>query len=164
MVFVSLNVLRVLRTAPPLCPLKQPRPICHEHPAQHPPQNAVPPIMRRVIHPKQLQPSHSPSPDLVIGQATVQRNHQLSVRSLALQLILRDLKRVLQQLLLLLDVAGLETGSDGSARVSAGVHHVPAIVVLSLVEQGLDARLHETPRACVEGLFLTPDDGLRVGV
>jgi hypothetical protein len=94
----------------------------------------------------------------------VQPHYQLYARSLALQFVLRHLERVLEQLLLLFDVARLQTGSDGGARISACVHHVSAVVVFSLVEKSLDARLHETPCACIEWFLLTPDNGLGVGV
>lgn len=39
-----------------------------------------------------------------------------------------------------------------------------AVVVLRLIEQGLDSRLSEAPGTGVEGLLLTPDDVLGVGV
>lgn len=58
----------------------------------------------------------------------------------------------------------LETGSHRRAGVAAGVHDVLAVVVLSVVEQGLNARLSEAPSTGVERLLLGPDDGLGVGV
>ena len=61
-------------------------------------------------------------------------------------------------------MAGLQTSSDGGARVAAGVHDVPAVVVLGLVEQRLDTRLCEAPCTSVERLLLAPDDLLCVGV
>lgn len=58
----------------------------------------------------------------------------------------------------------LQASGDGRAGVAAGVHDVFAVVVLGLVEQGLDARLHEAPGTGVERLLLCPNDGLGVGV
>lgn len=61
-------------------------------------------------------------------------------------------------------MAGLETSGNGRARVAAGVHDVPAVVVLGLVEKCLDTRLCEAPCTSVERLFLAPDNLLCVGV
>ena len=83
---------------------------------------------------------------------------------LSLELVLLDGESHLQELLLLLLVHALQTTSDGGARVTASVHDVLAVVVLGLVEQGLNARLRETPGTSVERLLLAPDDGLGVGV
>lgn len=58
----------------------------------------------------------------------------------------------------------LETRSHRRAGVAAGVHDVLAVVVLGVVEQGLNARLSEAPGTGVERLLLGPDDGLGVGV
>lgn len=58
----------------------------------------------------------------------------------------------------------LETGSHRRAGVAAGVHDVLTVVVVSVVEQGLNARLSEAPGTSVERLLLSPDDGLGVGV
>jgi hypothetical protein len=41
---------------------------------------------------------------------------------------------------------------------------VLTVVVVSVVEQGLNARLSEAPGTSVERLLLSPDDGLGVGV
>lgn len=59
---------------------------------------------------------------------------------------------------------GLETRGDGRAGATAGVHDMFPVVVLGVVQQGLDTRLGEAPCAGVEGLLLAPDDGLSVGV
>jgi hypothetical protein len=61
-------------------------------------------------------------------------------------------------------VGSLETSGGRGAGVAAGVHDVLAVVVLCLVEEGLDAGLGVAPGAGVEGLLLGPDDGLGVGV
>ena len=61
-------------------------------------------------------------------------------------------------------MGGLEARSDGGRGVPAGVHDVLAVVVLRLVEERLNTRLGETPCARVERLFLSPNDGLGVGV
>lgn len=37
-------------------------------------------------------------------------------------------------------------------------------MMLSMIQQGLNSRLHEAPRARVQRLLLTPDDSLGVGV
>lgn len=61
-------------------------------------------------------------------------------------------------------MAGLETSGNRGTRITTGIHDVLAVVVLSLVEQCLDARLGEGPCTGVKRLFLTPDDGLGIGV
>ena len=61
-------------------------------------------------------------------------------------------------------MARLQSGSHACTWVTAGVHDVFAVVVLGLVEQGLQARLGERPSTGVKRLFLAPDDGLGVGV
>ena len=81
---------------------------------------------------------------------------------LALELLLSDAESILQQLLLLLDVAGLQAGSDGCRWVASSVHDVLAVVVLSLVQDGLDTWLGEGPGTGVKWLLLGPDDGLGV--
>lgn len=86
------------------------------------------------------------------------------MRLLALELVLLDVEGILQQLLLLLGVNVLETRGDGGAGVAAGVHDVLAVVVLSVVQQSLETGLGEGPGTGVEGLLLSPDDRLRVGV
>lgn len=85
-------------------------------------------------------------------------------RLLALQLVLLDCVGSLQQILLLLHVRALQTRRHRRARVAACVQDVPAVVVLGLIEQGLDPGLREAPSASVEWLFLAPDDVLRVRV
>ena len=87
-----------------------------------------------------------------------------SIKLLSLQLVLPHGKGHIEQVLLLLDVGALLTGRDTGAGVATGVHDVLAVVVLGLVEQGLETRLGEGPRTGVEGLLLGPDDGLGVGV
>lgn len=83
---------------------------------------------------------------------------------LALQLVLLDRICHLQQVLLLLHVRALQTSGHTGAGVTAGIHHVSAVVVLSLVEKGLNAWLGEAPGPSVERLFLTPNNVLGVGV
>lgn len=58
----------------------------------------------------------------------------------------------------------LEARRDTGTRVPAGVHDVLARVMLRIVQQRLDTRLHETPGARVERLLLRPHHGLGVGV
>lgn len=87
-----------------------------------------------------------------------------SILLLALELVLLDSKGLLEQVLLFLAVDVFQTSSNGRARATASVHDVFAVVVLGLVEQSLNAGLHEAPGTGVERLLLGPDDGLRVGV
>lgn len=83
---------------------------------------------------------------------------------LALELILFNSESHLKKLLLLLGVNLLETGGDRGAGVSASVHDVLASVVLSVVEQSLNAGLGEAPSTGVKRLLLAPDNCLGVGV
>lgn len=83
---------------------------------------------------------------------------------LSLELILLDGEGHLKQLLLLLGVCRLETGSNGRAWATAGVHDVLPVVVRGLVQQGLNSGLGEAPGAGIERFLLAPDDGLGVGV
>ena len=82
----------------------------------------------------------------------------------ALELVLGYAERNLQQLLLLLCMARLQTRGYTSAWVSAGVHNMLTVVVLSVVQQGLNSWLNERPGTSVKGLLLTPNDGLGIGV
>lgn len=83
---------------------------------------------------------------------------------LALELVLLHSESHLEELLLLLGVRRLETSGHRRAGVAASVHDMLAVVVLSVVEQGLNTRLGEAPGTSVERLLLGPDDGLGVGV
>jgi hypothetical protein len=83
---------------------------------------------------------------------------------LPLELVLHDGERLLKQILLLLGVERLEARGDRRAGAATGVHDVLPVVVLRLVEQRLDARLREAPRARVERLLLRPHNRLGVGV
>ena len=83
---------------------------------------------------------------------------------LPLELVLFDGKGAVEEILLLLGVHLLEPRGDRRAGLAARVHDVLAVVVLGMVEQGLDARLNKAPCTCVEGLLLRPDNGLGVGV
>lgn len=83
---------------------------------------------------------------------------------LALKLILGDGESHLQEILLLLCVNLLHAGGNRSARVTASVHDVLAVMVLRLVQQSLNARLGEAPGTSIQGLLLGPDDSLGVGV
>ena len=47
---------------------------------------------------------------------------------------------------------------------TTSVHDVFPVVVLRVIEQSLNTRLREAPRASVQGFFLCPDDGLGIGV
>lgn len=61
-------------------------------------------------------------------------------------------------------MAGLQARRDGRAGIAARKQHVLVVVVLRLVEQRLDARLREAPRARVQRLLLRPHDVLGVRV
>jgi len=61
-------------------------------------------------------------------------------------------------------VRELQSSGDGSTGVTASIHDVFPVVVLGVVQQGLDSGLCETPCSGVKRLLLAPDDGLRVGV
>lgn len=61
-------------------------------------------------------------------------------------------------------MASLETSGDTSTWISTGIHDMLSIVMVSVVQQSLDSRLSETPGTGVERLFLSPNDGLSVGV
>lgn len=81
-----------------------------------------------------------------------------------LQLILLDAKGHLQQILLLLLVHALQPRRHTRARVATGIHDVPPIVVFRIIQQRLDPRLHEAPRARVQRLLLAVHDVLRIRI
>ena len=83
---------------------------------------------------------------------------------LALESVLVDEKGVIQKIFLLFHMSSLQSCRHTCAWVPASIQHVPAVVVLGLIEQGLDSRLSEAPGTGVEGLLLTPDDVLGVWV
>jgi len=85
---------------------------------------------------------------------------------LTLQPALVHGERLLKQLLLFPDVHGLDTSSHRGAWRTTRVEHVAAVVVLRLVQQRLDTRLHEAPGSRVQRLLLSPHDvlGVRVAV
>jgi hypothetical protein len=87
-------------------------------------------------------------------------------RLLALQTILVDSECFLKEVLFLLGVDGLETGCDGGAWGPTSVEDVATVVVLSLVQQGLNTGLGVAPSTGVQRLFLSPDNvlGVRVAV
>ncbi len=58
----------------------------------------------------------------------------------------------------------LQSSSYTGAGVATGVHDVLAIMILCLIEQGLDSRLGERPCARIKRLFLAPNDCLGVRV
>jgi hypothetical protein len=90
----------------------------------------------------------------------------LSTCSLALETLLVNGESIVEQVLFLLQVAALETSGDRSARGTASIQHVAAVVVFSSVKQSLDTGLHKAPSTSVERLLLGPDDilGVRVAV
>lgn len=88
----------------------------------------------------------------------------IAIKLLALKTLLVNGECILQELLLFLQVDGLETGGHGSTRSAAGVQDVTAVVVLSRVQQGLDTGLGVRPSTGVQRLLLAPDDVLGVGV
>ena len=58
----------------------------------------------------------------------------------------------------------LQPSRHTRARIAPGIHDVLAVMMLRLIQQRLDARLGEAPRAGIQGLLLGPHDGLGVGV
>jgi hypothetical protein len=87
-----------------------------------------------------------------------------SLPLLALELVLSDSERHLQQLLLLLLVCVLQASCHRGRGVTTSIHDVLAIVVLGLVQQSLDSRLCEAPGSGVKRLFLGPDNSLGIGI
>lgn len=77
-----------------------------------------------------------------------------------------DGESIVEQILLLLQVAALETSGNRSARGTASIQHVAAVVVFSSVKQSLDTWLNKAPSTSIERLLLGPDDvlGVRVAV
>ena len=73
-------------------------------------------------------------------------------------------EHLLQELLFLLQVSRLHTGSHAGTWGTASIEDVAAVVVLGLVEEGLETGLDEAPGTGVEGLLLGPNDVLGVGV
>lgn len=83
---------------------------------------------------------------------------------LPLKLGLCNSKGHLEKILLLLRMHALQTSGDRGTGVTASIHDVLAVVVLSLVEKSLDSGLGKAPCTSVQGLFLAPDDSLGVRV
>lgn len=61
-------------------------------------------------------------------------------------------------------MAGLETRSHRGTGVTSSIHDVFPVVVLGNVQDRLDTRLREGPRAGIKWFLLTPHDGLGIGV
>lgn len=99
-----------------------------------------------------------PKPIMYIRKPTL-RNHLLP-----LQLILRNPKSHLQHLLLLLQMRPLQPRRHTSTGVAARIHHMLPIMMLRLIQERLQSRLREAPRAGIQRLLLRPHDGLCVGV
>lgn len=59
---------------------------------------------------------------------------------------------------------GLQTRGDRRAGAATSIHDVLAVVVLSVVEKGLNTRLSIRPSTSVEGLLLGPDNSLGIRV
>lgn len=58
----------------------------------------------------------------------------------------------------------LQSRRHTTAGVTGGEHDVLVVVMLGVVEKGLDSGLSEDPSTGVGGLFLTPDNGLGVRI
>ena len=86
------------------------------------------------------------------------------IQSFALVLRLVHLERRVEQVLLFLEMAGLEARRDRGAWVAPGVEHVLPAVVLGRVQERLDARLGEAPGTRVQRLLLAPHDVLGVRI
>jgi len=65
---------------------------------------------------------------------------------------------------LLLYVSSLQSSRHTCIWVPSSIHHMPSIMIRRLIQQCLDARLHETPRASIQRFLLTPNDVLGVWV
>lgn len=83
---------------------------------------------------------------------------------LALQVLLVDAECLLEELLLFLEMDGLETGGHGSTRRATRVEDVAAVVVLGGIEQSFNARLRVAPGTRVQRLLLAPYNVTSVGV
>lgn len=78
--------------------------------------------------------------------------------------MLVNAESLLEELLLFLEMDRLETRGHGRTRSATGVEDVTAVVVLGLVEQGLNTRLGVDPGTGVQGFFLAPHDVAGIGV
>lgn len=83
---------------------------------------------------------------------------------LSLELLLSNSEGSLQQLVLLLDMAGLKTSRDRRTWVASSIHDVLPVMVIGLVQDGLDTWLGEGPGTSIERLLLAPDDGLGIWI
>ena len=92
------------------------------------------------------------------------RCSQTHVRLLPLQLLLHDTKCHIKHIKLLLHMRTLQACRNAGAWIATSVHDVLTIMVLSLVQKCLDTRLREAPCACIQRFFLSPDNGLGIGV
>ena len=81
-----------------------------------------------------------------------------------LQLILLNSERHLQQILLLLHMRSFQARRHTSTRRSPSIHDVLPVVMFRVIQQRLNPRLHETPRSCIQRLFLCPHNRLGIGV
>ena len=61
-------------------------------------------------------------------------------------------------------MTGLDASCHTRAGISPRIEDVLAIVMLCVVEQSLNPRLREAPRACIQWLFLSPHNVLGVGI
>lgn len=98
------------------------------------------------------------------GKSKFDRWEATTMTLLALEALLVKGESILQELLLLLQVDGLETGSHGGAGGATGIQDVTAVVVLGGVQEGLQTGLGVRPSTGVQRLFLAPDNVLGVGV
>jgi len=98
------------------------------------------------------------------GKSEFDRWEATAMNLLALEALLVKGESILQELLLLLQVDGLKTGSHGGAGGATGVQDVTAVVVLGGVQEGLQTGLGVRPSTGVQRLLLAPDNVLGVGV
>jgi hypothetical protein len=105
---------------------------------------------------------YSQERDPLLGKKFAGGVHAMNL--LALEALLVNGESVLEELLLLLQVDGLETSGHGGARGTTSVQNVTAVVVLGRVQQGLKTGLGVRPGAGIQRLLLAPDDVLGVGV
>lgn len=106
---------------------------------------------------------HSPSLSLHFNPPLIQPTHlPPHPHSLTLQLPLHNSKRILQQIHLLLHMTRLQPCRHTRTRVPARIHDMLPAMMHGLIQQRLNPRLREAPRARIQRLLLAPNDRLGV--
>lgn len=102
--------------------------------------------------------------DHAIYRSTRRKASGKEKSSLTLQLILSDIPCLLEELLLLLDMACLQSRGHAGTWVSSSIHNVSSVVMLGCIQQCLNSWLDKTPCSCIQRFLLTPYNRLRVGI